>query len=264
MPDRPAIRLVATDIDGTLIDANGLLPGNTLVALQQAADAGVQLVLATIRKYDSTEPYARLIDRPCILICEGGAVGYALDRTRLFEYTIPLDLAAHLAALADQHHYQMVITINGTNFYHHTYTAARFQADPAHLLHSYQQGLSSAPTRMLIRGEQAGQHILSHFAQAPLQIVRHYRDGLLHDVVVTAAQATKAQAVRAVCEQLGVPLAQVLAIGDAEADIGMLQQAGIGVAVGNAIPELQAIADWVAPSVDAAGVAAAIQRFVLR
>ena len=52
-------------------------------------------------------------------------------------------------------------------------------------------------------------------------------------------------------------------LGDAEADIGMLRMAGVGVAVGNAHPEVKAAADWVAPSAGDAGLAAAVRRFVL-
>jgi hypothetical protein len=54
-----------------------------------------------------------------------------------------------------------------------------------------------------------------------------------------------------------------LALGDAEADIGMLRLAGVGVAVGNAHPEVKAAADWVAPSAGDGGLAAAVRRFVL-
>jgi hypothetical protein len=55
----------------------------------------------------------------------------------------------------------------------------------------------------------------------------------------------------------------VLTLGDAEADAGMLRWAGVGVAMGNAMPEAHAAADWIAPDHDDAGFAAAIKRFVL-
>ncbi|HRU94578.1 MAG TPA: HAD hydrolase family protein, partial [Anaerolineae bacterium] len=55
----------------------------------------------------------------------------------------------------------------------------------------------------------------------------------------------------------------VLAVGDHENDIPMVQWAGIGVAMGNATPALQAVADWIAPSLAEDGAAAALERFVL-
>ena len=102
------------------------------------------------------------------------------------------------------------------------------------------------------------------FADAPLHFVRHYhQDGTLADAAITHAGATKEAALAFLCRQWAIDLADVLAIGDAEADIGMLRLAGVGVAVGNAHPSVKAAADWVAPSAAEAGVAAAVQRYVL-
>ncbi|HEY0737103.1 MAG TPA: HAD family hydrolase, partial [Herpetosiphonaceae bacterium] len=64
-------------------------------------------------------------------------------------------------------------------------------------------------------------------------------------------------------QQIGVRPDEVLTLGDAEADAGLLRWAGVGVAMGNAMPEARAAADWVAPTHDEAGLAAAIERFVL-
>jgi hydroxymethylpyrimidine pyrophosphatase-like HAD family hydrolase len=102
------------------------------------------------------------------------------------------------------------------------------------------------------------------FADAPLRFVRHYHsDGTLADAAITHAGATKEAALGLLCQRWAIDPADVLAIGDAEADIGMLRLAGVGVAVGNAHPSVRAAADWVAPSAAEAGVAAAVRRFVL-
>jgi hydroxymethylpyrimidine pyrophosphatase-like HAD family hydrolase len=62
---------------------------------------------------------------------------------------------------------------------------------------------------------------------------------------------------------MGVDPQRVLAIGDSENDIPMLQAAGFGVAMGNAIAPLKAIADWVAPPIEEDGAAVALRRWVL-
>jgi hydroxymethylpyrimidine pyrophosphatase-like HAD family hydrolase len=62
---------------------------------------------------------------------------------------------------------------------------------------------------------------------------------------------------------LGLESAQVMTLGDNFNDLEMLQYAGIGVAMGDAPDGVKAIADWVAPSVEADGVVAAIEKFVL-
>ena len=75
---------------------------------------------------------------------------------------------------------------------------------------------------------------------------------------LTDREGSKGAALAALCQMLNIPTAQVMALGDADNDIGMLQTAGIGVAMSNAIPEVQAAADWITLSNEEDGVAHAI------
>ena len=74
--------------------------------------------------------------------------------------------------------------------------------------------------------------------------------------------ASKGDGVRRLLETLDVPYRDILAVGDAENDIGMLQAAGVGVAMGQAADEVKAAADWVTSSRDEDGFVAALRRFV--
>jgi hypothetical protein len=80
---------------------------------------------------------------------------------------------------------------------------------------------------------------------------------------VLPPNGSKGDALRVLLDELNIPAEQVMALGDGENDIEMLQLAGIGVAVGNASPLLKAVADQVVASNDDDGVAEAIERFVL-
>lgn len=82
-------------------------------------------------------------------------------------------------------------------------------------------------------------------------------------IQIMAAGANKAAALRRVADHYQVPLANVLALGDAANDIPMLEAAGIGVAMDNAHPDVKRIADWVAPSNNDHGVHAALYRYGL-
>ena len=75
---------------------------------------------------------------------------------------------------------------------------------------------------------------------------------------LTDREGSKGAALAALCQMLNIHTAQVMALGDADNDIGMLQTAGIGVAMSNAIPEVQAAADWITLSNEEDGVAHAI------
>ncbi|MHC5826686.1 MAG: HAD-IIB family hydrolase, partial [Nostoc sp.] len=80
----------------------------------------------------------------------------------------------------------------------------------------------------------------------------------------TNASVNKGTAVRYLAEELlGLQIDNVMAIGDNFNDVEMLEYVGLGVAMGNAPAEVQAIAQWVAPSVEQDGAAVAIEKFLL-
>ena len=74
---------------------------------------------------------------------------------------------------------------------------------------------------------------------------------------------SKAVALSKIAQHYGIPMTQVMAIGDAPNDVGMLQAAGVGVAMDNAHELVKEVADWVAPSNNDHGVHAALARFGL-
>jgi len=258
------IKLIITDIDGTLLSPDGVLPPENIAALRLAAERGVRLAVATIRKRDSAELIARRLGVACALVCDGGATIYDEQGARLHSLAIPLDLARALAALADAHRLPLLTTIDELNYYTPgSHPAAHLVANGVDVA-SALDGLDRPPSRFIVRGELGVGLLMRAFADAPLRFVRHYHeDGTLADAAITHDQATKETALAFLCRTWAIDPADVLAMGDAEADIGMLRLAGVGVAVGNAHAPVKAAADWVAPNAADAGVAVAVRRFVL-
>ncbi len=81
---------------------------------------------------------------------------------------------------------------------------------------------------------------------------------------ITPAGATKGEALARLAGRLGVDRSAVIAMGDAPPDIGMIEYAGLGVAVGNATDEVKEAADYVAPTVEEDAVAHVVERFILQ
>ncbi len=111
------IKLIVTDIDGTLLDYNGdLAPGNA-EALAAAHDRGVRLVLATVRKRDSTEFVAQAA-WPALHAGLPGRRRRSSTRTgaALRSLSIPLELARSIAALADEHRLPLMVTVDELNY----------------------------------------------------------------------------------------------------------------------------------------------------
>jgi Cof subfamily protein (haloacid dehalogenase superfamily) len=91
-------------------------------------------------------------------------------------------------------------------------------------------------------------------------IILQTDDNLLQ---IMSPDAGKSVALQKVADHYGIPMQQVMALGDAPNDVGMLQLAGVGVAMDNARPVVKAVADWIAPTNNDHGVHAALVRYGL-
>ena len=89
-------------------------------------------------------------------------------------------------------------------------------------------------------------------------------DGGFANLEFTAQGVSKATGLRFLADYLGLTLAQTMAIGDSENDAEMLRAAGLGVAMGNAYPQVKALADAVTDDNESDGVAKAIQKYLLK
>lgn len=256
------IQLIATDIDDTLMALGHVLPPQNIEALRAAHARGIRIVLATIRKRDSTEIVGDALGLPYAMICQGGATIYDTDGSCLHEAVIELEVARAVAAFADRHGIAMVTTIDERNYFVDGMEKNLVVAHEGALVASNIAALHAAPTRIMAAGAYEAQLLIEAFSALPLRFSRHYNAGVLQDVVLTAQSASKQHALTLLCERWGIALSNVLALGDSESDIGMLQIAGWGVAVGNARPEVQASADWVAPSCAEAGLAIAVSKIL--
>ncbi|HEX6291603.1 MAG TPA: HAD family hydrolase [Herpetosiphonaceae bacterium] len=261
------IRLIATDIDGTLLDSENQVPPAHQRALAAALERGVLLALATARKRTSTYAIAEQLGIPCACIAHNGARMWDWDGHELRHLVVELDLAREIARFADRLSIPLILTVDEMNYYSPAYpfNAVLRGADDRQVASSL-DALSAPPTRIIATGREGVDLLCDAFGSARDSIVvhRYYsREGSIVSAVLTHPRATKEDALAELTQRIGVQPSEVLALGDAEADAGMLRWAGVGVAMGNAMPEARAAATWVAPTHDEAGLAAAIERFVL-
>jgi len=258
-----AIRLLVSDIDSTLV-WRGLLPPTNATALNHIRQQGVQVVLATVRKYSSAKEISDLLGFACPLICEGGATTYDVDGTCVAATAIDADVMRQIATIADTAGIPLLLTSHGVNFA----TAGAIQELTSFDVGTHQVATAMSVvvqqqiTRLIVAEPHHVEALAAAIAHLPVRIARHYnRAGVLEDAVITHPDATKEAAVAAWCARHGWTWQEVLAIGDAEADLAMVQHAAIGVAPANAQPAVKAVANWVAPYAEDGAVAAAVQRF---
>lgn len=103
---------------------------------------------------------------------------------------------------------------------------------------------------------------LTNISTIAVHKVHSYKEGLFW-VTVTNATATKLHSIVTIAEKLELKIEEMIGVGDGYNDYPLLSACGLKIAMGNAVPELKAIADFIAPSVEEDGVATVIEKFIL-
>jgi len=256
------IKLVVLDIDGTLLNAQGVIPPANLEAIEKAKGQNVNIILATARKYNSTLLIAEMLSLGMPMICQNGASIRERNGTELLTFCIPLSCAKEIAEHADANDLNVAATIDEVDFFREYPPYPPIQDEYTSTVKKLASVVTVPPTRIMALHQEATESILNTYAarfRGQLCFFR-YAHGTL---VISSANATKENALSFLCRRLRIPATEIMAVGDNEADIGMLQYAKIGIAMGNATTAVKRAADYVAPGNDEEGVAWAIQKFVL-
>ena len=263
------VRLVAIDLDGTLLNSEKQVTEASAAVLRAAwEERRVWIVLASARPPRSVLPFYEVLDLQAPMINYNGALVFDPHQKRaLLHRPIPLETAWEIVELAREMYPRVLVSAEHLD---HWYTD---RVDPAYTVESaltsepdvvspIRQWLKREVTKLLLLGdpeplEGIRQEVLRRL---PYQVSVVSTEG--HVLQIMHATASKSQALRTVAAELGVDRTQVVAIGDNSNDVGMLQWAGIGVAMENASPRALAVADVVTDHHDADGAANAIRRIL--
>lgn len=268
------IRLIATDLDGTLLDGAGRVSARTRAALDAARAAGIATVPVTARQPIGVRPIAEQAGFDDWALCGNGAYGVHL-RTgeHLFAEEIPADvqrqLAEALRAVIPDLLFASVRDAGERFVAQEGYAAVADFSD--HKRHPQSMGgvsldaVVEAPSLKLVirHASMPTEQILDALQALGLTGFEATLSGAPF-VEVMAQGVTKATGLAQVCTRLGVDQSEVLAFGDALNDLEMLQWAGRGVAVANALEVVRDAADEVTESHLADGVALVIERMLAR
>ncbi|MGI6625411.1 MAG: Cof-type HAD-IIB family hydrolase [Limnochordia bacterium] len=267
------IKLIASDLDGTLLDNNSQLSKENRDAVAEALAQGITFTLSTGRMFQSAAPFARDLglgpQQP--LICYNGALIRRLSGEILYEQPLAPELSQMVVDYGQRRgwtinaYFQDQLYVSAVNQKARDYALRSRVSVTAvgDLVHFVEEGKKCLSKLMIIgEAEETLGRIeeLRSLVGEELQIVRSQP----HFVEVTNIQAHKGQALKWLAESMGLEVREIMAIGDSNNDLTMIQVAGIGVAVGNAGLLLQENADYVTSSNQEHGVARAIERFALQ
>ena len=261
-------RLLAIDLDGTLLTPQKLITPRTQKALFQAAEMGITIVIATGQTCQVLRHVCAGLPLIAPQIIENGAIVADIQRGIVLhehllpaEYVLPaLDALRSLGLYRAYHTFQRVYvdanTPRARNWYRPPLPPPVEVADVASI---YPQPCIKVAGVGEVETLRARRHELECIFDGVLYVTQSSPDllELLHPAV------SKGNALRAIAADLGIPPVEVAAIGDNHNDIGMLRFAGLGVAMGNAHAEVKAEADYVTLSNAEEGVAAVIEEMIL-
>lgn len=275
------IRLLALDLDGTVLDSQGQIPDANRTAIGRAIDAGVEVAIATGRRYEFARPIFERLPAPLTLILSNGAIVKSHEGHTLMRRLLPCAAARAVLAGAPDHRASAALvfdrpregqvvfeSIDWNDRRHRRFYEANrpFVSEQSPL----EDALTEDPVQVMFTGGCAPMRRLfdslrdaaSTDAQYSVALTEYERrDFSLVDVL--QAGCTKGTALSAWAERQGLSPSEVMAIGDNLNDLEMLEFAGTPVVMGNAIDDLRT-RGWAATgSNDEAGVARAIETFVL-
>jgi len=267
-------KLLVIDIDGTLINGQGNISAEDREALDKARDAGIQVCLSTGR---ALKACLSIIDRLSLdgyhIFFDGALVSSPDQSEEIYVRPIGKTVVRRMVDFAHLHSIDLEL-YSPTHYFAERETWST---------ETHRLFFDSTPTMASFDGLWERERIIKgglvvttpeEEAKAA-SFCRQFGD-LLHlsqartpaypGVVfnnILAPEVSKGKALEALALYLGIPLTEVMAVGDGTNDISLLSSAGLAIAMGNAHDELKKVADHITLDVDHSGLAAAISKFLL-
>lgn len=261
-------KMIASDMDGTLLGSDCRISDKNKAAIRKAVDKGIVFVLATGRPIQGVRSYAEELGLDGAAITYNGAVVADLASGKiLYEQSMDRRDAELSLRLGTEYDTTMCIWSQGKLYVNklndRAYDYMTISGVEPILAEDFGDILDAGITKILwyddpeMIGRMPAEMAKKGFSDTTFCLSRPYF------LEFFSSRVSKAAALEKLCEIHKVTPAEVIAMGDAPNDLPMLEFAGMGVAMGNALPEVKAVAGHVAPSNDDDGVAAVIEKFVL-
>ena len=266
--------LIATDVDGTLLDDDEKVTARTRAAVHAAVDSGVEFVLATGRPPRWVQPVVDALGLAPMAVCANGAVIYDPSTDRIISArTLSADVLTELAEIATRAIPGAGLAVERVGDSAHDAATPQFVSSPGYehawlnpdnTEVSIEDLLSAPAVKLLIR--KAG----ARSADMAVELAKHI--GLQGDITYSTNNGlieivplgiSKATGVEELARPKGITSGDVVAFGDMPNDVPMLHWAGLGVAMGNAHPDAVAAANEVTATNDDDGVARVLERWWL-
>jgi Cof subfamily protein (haloacid dehalogenase superfamily) len=269
--------LVAIDVDGTLVNSENRLTEGTKAAIRDVLAHNIGVTLVSGRARLTMDPFVKELNLTLPFISSSGAhIIDPVSNKTLYYHAMPTEVLSMIVQYAREAHAPIIFQESDRIAYEGSEQELRHLSEEykiditvsdefkAHfirvddILHAHME-----PTKVYMCQDPAiVQGIEAKLKQHHLPIYMTYSAPPYLEI--TSIHATKGEAIQRLAAQLNIDLKRILAIGDSRNDLSMFEVVGKRVAMGNAVPEVKAVADLIAPSNDQDGVAWTLRTIALQ
>ena len=264
------IKLAAMDMDGTLLNRDKLVSEGNRRAIKEAIENGVYVTIATGRMPGSSAYFARQLNLNCPIISCNGSVVQPIDGSKpIFEAHFSSDTVKQLIEMCYANDWYLRWYIGDTIY-------VRYLDMDMFPAYGTTKGLDIQPV---------GDDFAKYVDDVTQLVVCDYKHNIRpvyeqiagrfgksiglqqntgHSMDITPPGITKAVGVAKLAEYLGIKREEIMTLGDGDNDLSMIEYAGVGVAMDNAIDEVKNIAQFITKDCDDDGIAYAFDKFILR
>jgi len=244
-------KAIFLDVDGTtIVHGVGNLPTPRVTqAIRACHKKGISVCLATSRPLSVTKDIIEYLDLFGYCVLSSGAQIYnPLAKQIIMEKSIPREVIPHIIDIAEQNTIPFKL-FDGEK------EAPYGKVLPEKIMGIYFPEVSRDKEESIMKQLEAILGITPHRMDA--------WDARFACIDITRTDATKLHGIVEVAKLMGIQTHEMIGVGDGYNDFPLLMACGLKIAMGNAVPELKAIADFIAPSVEEDGVATVIEKFII-
>lgn len=261
-------KLIAADMDGTLLDDKYRVRPELLAAIEKCRARGIDLVLATGRLYPSVLPYVKDLGVTLPVIASNGAVVKDPGTGELL-YHVPVDkdFAVEALRLTKSDTAQRFVNIRDKFYTDAPEETSRMYSEALKIdfirVLNLEEAVTEDPTMVVIRDREEEIARMTELLRQELGDKVYLANSKPFFLDINNRRISKGSAITFLCQKLQVDLSEVIAIGDGWNDLEMFRAVGMGAAVANAPDQLKKTADYVCSLPSYQGVIEVIEKFLL-
>ncbi len=277
-------KLVAIDIDGTTVDSKGDLSSRNIEVIRKVVDAGIPVCIVTGRNIYNAQKIARKLNtKTPVVCCDGATMFDPVENKIVYEKYFPQKQLKEVLDILNKHH--VYVEMSSANHYYqfikskelgkynyggspNTFSGKlkRMIKHNVRYIRKIDRFLGTKPiiNQVIFIGE------AENVQKAKEEIISkkydnvELRDNLWNNFVfIVQKDCKKSDGVKLLCNKYGINMEDTIAIGDELNDIDMIENAGLGIAVGNANQRIKDVAKYITLTNDEDGVAHALEKFIL-